>query len=70
MLNSLLTQYAGLDPRCTEEVLKQIFETTGHVVNVKIIPDKNVSAPVSSPPHKSVLPASVIRGFACRTGLA
>jgi hypothetical protein len=34
----------GLDPRCTEEVLKQIFETTGHVQNVKIIPDKNVSA--------------------------
>jgi nucleolysin TIA-1/TIAR len=33
----------GLDPRVTEEVLKQIFETTGHVVNVKIIPDKNVS---------------------------
>lgn len=33
----------GLDPRVTEEVLKQIFETTGHVQNVKIIPDKNVS---------------------------
>lgn len=32
----------GLDPRVTEEVLKQIFETTGHVQNVKIIPDKNV----------------------------
>ncbi|WPH01875.1 Hypothetical protein R9X50_00472900 [Acrodontium crateriforme] len=31
----------GLDPRVTEEVLKQIFETTGHVQNVKIIPDKN-----------------------------
>lgn len=40
----------GLDPRVTEEVLKQIFETTGHVQNVKIIPDKNVRAdlPVSS----------------------
>lgn len=39
----------GLDPRVTEEVLKQIFETTGHVQNVKIIPDKNVRAdlPVS-----------------------
>ena len=34
----------GLDPRVTEEVLKQIFETTGHVQNVKIIPDKNVGA--------------------------
>ncbi|KAK5103188.1 E3 ubiquitin-protein ligase pub1 [Lithohypha guttulata] len=31
----------GLDPRVTEEVLKQIFETTGHVVSAKIIPDKN-----------------------------
>ncbi|CAK3801350.1 Oligouridylate-binding 1 [Lecanosticta acicola] len=31
----------GLDPRVTEDVLKQIFETTGHVQNVKIIPDKN-----------------------------
>lgn len=35
----------GLDPRVTEDVLKQIFETTGHVQNVKIIPDKNVSSP-------------------------
>lgn len=33
----------GLDPRVTEDVLRQIFETTGHVQNVKIIPDKNVS---------------------------
>ena len=33
----------GLDSRVTEEVLRQIFETTGHVQNVKIIPDKNVS---------------------------
>lgn len=33
----------GLDPRVTEEVLRQIFETAGHVQNVKIIPDKNVS---------------------------
>jgi nucleolysin TIA-1/TIAR len=32
----------GLDSRVTEEVLRQIFETTGHVQNVKIIPDKNV----------------------------
>lgn len=31
----------GLDPRVTEDVLKQIFETTGHVQSVKIIPDKN-----------------------------
>jgi len=35
----------GLDPRVTEDVLKQIFETTGHVQSVKIIPDKNVSVP-------------------------
>ncbi|KAL1297729.1 hypothetical protein AAFC00_006270 [Neodothiora populina] len=34
----------GLDPRVTEEVLRQIFETTGHVQNVKIIPDKNFQA--------------------------
>ena len=32
----------GLDPRVTEDVLRQIFETAGHVQNVKIIPDKNV----------------------------
>lgn len=38
----------GLDPRVTEDVLRQIFETTGHVQNVKIIPDKNVGA-VSTP---------------------
>ncbi|KAK5736257.1 E3 ubiquitin-protein ligase pub1 [Elasticomyces elasticus] len=31
----------GLDPRVTEDVLKQIFETTGNVQSVKIIPDKN-----------------------------
>ncbi|GAB7339333.1 hypothetical protein MBLNU457_5981t1 [Dothideomycetes sp. NU457] len=31
----------GLDPRVTEEVLKQIFETAGHVQSVKVIPDKN-----------------------------
>lgn len=40
----------GLDQRVTEDVLRQIFETTGHVQNVKIIPDKNVcfsDAPVS-----------------------
>lgn len=33
----------GLDPRVTEDIMRQIFETTGHVVSVKIIPDKNVS---------------------------
>lgn len=31
----------GLDPRVTEDILKQIFETSGHVQSVKIIPDKN-----------------------------
>jgi hypothetical protein len=34
----------GLDPRVTEDILRQIFETTGHVQSVKIIPDKNVSS--------------------------
>ncbi len=37
----------GLDPRVTEDVLRQIFETTGHVLNVKIIPDKNVGDQVN-----------------------
>ena len=32
----------GLDQRVTEDILRQIFETAGHVVSVKIIPDKNV----------------------------
>jgi nucleolysin TIA-1/TIAR len=32
----------GLDQRVTEDVLKQIFDTVGHVLTVKIIPDKNV----------------------------
>lgn len=36
----------GLDHRVTEDILKQIFETTGHVISVKIIPDKNVSSPI------------------------
>ena len=35
----------GLDPRVSEDVLRQIFETAGHVQNVKIIPDKNVRDP-------------------------
>ncbi len=35
----------GLDPRVTEDVLRQIFETTGHVQSVKIIPDKTASSP-------------------------
>lgn len=34
----------GLDVRVTEDILRQIFETTGHVLSVKIIPDKNVSS--------------------------
>jgi nucleolysin TIA-1/TIAR len=33
----------GLDPRVHEDMLRQIFETAGHVQSVKIIPDKNVS---------------------------
>lgn len=47
----------GLDPRVTEDVLKQIFETTGHVQNVKIIPDKNVSAPTCEGQAHMRLPA-------------
>lgn len=43
----------GLDPRVTEDVLRQIFETTGHVQNVKIIPDKNVGLP-SNIPHSNL----------------
>jgi hypothetical protein len=39
----------GLDPRVTEDVLRQIFETTGHVQSVKIIPDKNVSGDLTDP---------------------
>ena len=42
----------GLEKRVTEEMLKQIFETTGHVVSVKIIPEKNVRSP--SPLHTDV----------------
>jgi nucleolysin TIA-1/TIAR len=38
----------GLDPRVTEDILKQIFETTGHVLSVKIIPDKNVSCALNT----------------------
>lgn len=44
----------GLDGRVTEEVLKQIFETTGHVQSVKIIPDKNVSFRNQGAPGPSV----------------
>lgn len=54
----------GLDPRVTEDVLRQIFETTGHVQHVKIIPDKNVGAvsttrlcPIISSFHSSTTPS-------------
>lgn len=54
----------GLDPRVTEDVLRQIFETTGHVQHVKIIPDKNVGAvsttrlcPITSSFHSSTTPS-------------
>jgi RNA recognition motif-containing protein len=61
----------GLDPRVTEDVLRQIFETTGHVQNVKIIPDKNVGAVsinfnVSNPsriPAPSCVKFSIKRDF-------
>lgn len=32
----------GLDSRVTEEMLRQIFETSGHVQNVKVITDRTV----------------------------
>jgi nucleolysin TIA-1/TIAR len=50
----------GLDPRVTEDILRQIFETTGHVQNVKIIPDKNVGAVSLNPlcVQVIILPAS------------
>lgn len=41
----------GLDSRVTEDVLKQIFETSGHVQNVKIIPDKTGGQNVSIDCH-------------------
>jgi nucleolysin TIA-1/TIAR len=43
----------GLDPRVTEDVLRQIFETTGHVQSVKIIPDKTASSPSVRPAPES-----------------
>lgn len=62
----------GLDPRVTEDVLRQIFETTGHVQSVKIIPDKTSSAPSVSrcaselchptPPMLSSQPSAWYRG--------
>lgn len=53
----------GLDPRVTEDVLRQIFETTGHVQNVKIIPDKNVGSPVFRYLAASIL--AYVYGSAC-----
>lgn len=47
----------GLDPRVSEDVLRQIFETTGHVQNVKIIPDKNVGAVSLSKPSTIISPS-------------
>ena len=35
----------GLDPKVGEDLLRQIFETAGHVQSVKIIPDKHVGRP-------------------------
>lgn len=53
----------GLDPRVSEDVLRQIFETTGHVQNVKIIPDKNVGA-VSTISSALICSAPSLRTFA------
>lgn len=44
----------GLDPRVTEDVLRQIFETSGHVQSVKIIPDKNVSVHLNIFPEEQI----------------
>ena len=44
----------GLDPKVGEDLLRQIFETAGHVVSVKIIPDKNVSRASCSFAHQPV----------------
>jgi nucleolysin TIA-1/TIAR len=49
----------GLDPRVTEDVLRQIFETTGHVQNVKIIPDKNVSPQTPVHPYSHIFLSSL-----------
>lgn len=42
-LNKRNLYVGGLDQGVKEELLKQIFETAGHVVSVKIIPEKHVS---------------------------
>lgn len=40
--------YVGnLDARVNEELLKDIFATAGGVVNVKIVPDRNVNFAIS-----------------------
>lgn len=56
----------GLEPRVTEDILKQIFETTGHVQSVKIIPDKGMGA-VSARIISYISPvfSLLIRGWPC-----
>ena len=53
----------GLDPRVTEDVLRQIFETTGHVQNVKIIPDKNVRTLAICPAFTAYTPTCNQRSY-------
>jgi nucleolysin TIA-1/TIAR len=53
----------GLDPRVTEDVLRQIFETTGHVQSVKIIPDKNVSGDLTDPDNTGMEIGRTIVGY-------
>lgn len=55
----------GLDPRVTEDVLKQIFETTGHVQSVKIIPDKNVSFACDGCIEYRLQPSARVRASVC-----
>lgn len=52
----------GLDPRVTEDILRQIFETTGHVQSVKIIPDKNVRVgfPLLLPRNPVTMDSSIL----------
>jgi nucleolysin TIA-1/TIAR len=40
-LNKRNLYVGGLDQQINEQVLKQIFETAGHVVSVKVIPEKS-----------------------------
>ncbi|KAK9474385.1 nuclear and cytoplasmic polyadenylated RNA-binding protein pub1 [Dipodascopsis tothii] len=40
-VNKRVLYVGGLDPRVSEPILREIFEVAGHVLGVKIIPDKS-----------------------------